>query len=57
MGVAKVANDEEFAVFVAQLLAYLSPSELCNLTQAKSFVLFKSRARAVGLSSWLLKKS
>ena len=58
MGVALVAKDEEFGVIlVVQYVAYLRCSELCNLTAGQVIRPLQGRARAVGLSSWLLKKS
>ena len=51
MGVAMVAKHEEFAVILlVQYVAYLRPSELCNLTVG-SFVLCRDQARAAGRSS------
>ena len=51
MGVALVAKDEEFAVVLAvQHVAYLRPSELCNLTAGQVI----RPLQGSGASSWAL---
>ena len=51
MGVAMAAKDEEFAVMlVIQYVAYLRPSELCNLTAGQVIRLLKES----GIDSWAL---
>ena len=51
MGVATSAKDEEFAVMlVTQCVAYLEPSELCNLTAGQVIRLLKES----GADSWAL---